>query len=373
MCLGSLASPKLSPSEPEEPFEPVGESCDEPPNGSDDNRSMNCASSVAPSLSTSSALLSSLSPAETIGTSRGDALATRKLNESIGAAGDGKREVETTGNLQSSTEAANMGASLSSTGGPQFVGGARGGKPSAASRLSFVDRKWLERCQVFGEMGDEVMPGAGNQEIQLEKKGGGGAEVGEGRENELKIQGDERGGKDEKEAEGETRGVGREEVFTSVTSDKIVTSDAPKPGRHARTSRRGGEEEEVTVGDGEQGEMSPPAPEYDGETSPKSKGTKKKGRKRRREGENSEGDMTQEGGVKKRRRNAKKDTGSDVNPNPAPEGGRKRRAKKKVEEGEEAEDEKETRIKEKVPQENLLGEIEEEFGSRRFRNTQPAR
>ncbi|XP_075995769.1 ATP-dependent DNA helicase Q4 [Genypterus blacodes] len=373
MSLGSLASPKLCPPEPKEPFEPfepVRESCDEPPNGSNNNRSLNCAAIVAPSLSTHSALLSSLSPLETVETLRGDALATRKLNESVGAAGDRKGEDESPGNQQSSTDAAKTRTSPGSRGGPLFIGGLRGGRSSAASRLSFVNRKWLERCQVFGEMGAEERPGAGNQEIQLEKQGGGEAEEGGGRKNESKIQRDERGGKDETEADGKTRR--REKESKSVTTDESVISDAPKPsGRHARKSE-GGEEAEMTAGGDQKRQMSPTVPEYDSETSPKPKGTKKKGRKRQREGENSEGDVTQEGGVKKRRRNTKKDEGSDVDPKPVKEEGRKRRAKKKVEEGEKAEEEKEPETKPKAPQENLLGEIEEEFGARRFRYTQPA-
>uniref|UniRef100_A0A4W6C3S5 DNA 3'-5' helicase n=1 Tax=Lates calcarifer TaxID=8187 RepID=A0A4W6C3S5_LATCA len=72
---------------------------------------------------------------------------------------------------------------------------------------------------------------------------------------------------------------------------------------------KGGGDEEVKRKGGEEtqrGLMSPPAPEGDGETSPKSKGTKKKGRKRQREGEDMEGEMTEEGGVKKKRRNGRK-------------------------------------------------------------------
>lgn len=52
--------------------------------------------------------------------------------------------------------------------GPADLGGLRiaatAGRPSPANRLNNVDKKWLERCQVFGELGAEEKPAAGNQE-----------------------------------------------------------------------------------------------------------------------------------------------------------------------------------------------------------------
>ncbi|XP_053190225.1 ATP-dependent DNA helicase Q4 [Scomber japonicus] len=79
--------------------------------------------------------------------------------------------------------------------------------------------------------------------------------------------------------------------------------------------------------------------------------------------------MTEEGGVKKRQRKGKKkEEGSDANTTPADGGGgKKRRTKKKGEEEDEAEEEK------APPQENLFGEIEGEFGTRRMSYSQPAR
>ncbi|XP_044028662.1 ATP-dependent DNA helicase Q4 isoform X2 [Siniperca chuatsi] len=400
-CLGSLASKTLQPVEPEElfePFEPVRESCEEPASAASScsnnisSKRSTCkvtssqnqsASSLASSPARSSALLSSLSSPCSVGTSEGHVGATGKLNESIGASGDKEENVETLGSPHGGISSAGVGTLTGLRGSPRCLGGFRGGmgvrgtggRPSPGSRLSFVDRKWLERCQVFGEMEAEVRPGAGNQEIDLEKSG----ERERGRETEGKIQGDERVGNEEINAEGLRRDAdsGRDEGIKSITSDKIVCDSAPKPALKHTAKGRGGGKEKVKRKGGEEMErgLTPPLmPEDNNETSHKSRGTKKRGRKRQREGESMEGETTEEGGVKKRHRNGKKkEESSDVNPSPAQEGGKKRRAKKKGDEDGNADEEKETKVPKKVPQENLLGEIEEEFGTKRMYRTQSVR
>ncbi|XP_019110342.1 ATP-dependent DNA helicase Q4 isoform X2 [Larimichthys crocea] len=390
-CLGSLDSPTLHPAEPEEqfkPFEPIGESCEEPGTSSsscsssntDSNsctskmiRSQNLNTScVPPSPARSSALLASLSSPGRGGTSRGDLGTTGKLNGSIGAAVDKKEDAETLGTPQKGVGSAGVGPLMGLRGSPQCLGGFRGGrgtggKPSPASRLGFVDRKWLERCQVFGELGAEVKPGAGNQEIDVEKR----AERERGRETDGKMHRDGKEEMDAEEARSETIDSRRDVASKSISSDKIVSDSL----QHTGKSRRG--EEEMKKKGGEEMETrltSPPVPEEDNEISHKPKGTKKRGRKRQREGEDTKGETPEEGGVKKRRRNGKKkEESSDVNPSPAQEGGKKRRRKKKGDEDEEAEEKKETKEPKKVPQENLFGEIEEEFGARRMYHSQPVK
>ncbi|TMS18200.1 ATP-dependent DNA helicase Q4 [Larimichthys crocea] len=390
-CLGSLDSPTLHPAEPEEqfkPFEPIGESCEEPgtsasscsSSNTDGNsctskmiRSQNLNTScVPPSPARSSALLASLSSPGRVGTSRGDLGTTGKLNGSIGVAGDKKEDAETLGTPQKGVGSAGVGPLMGLRGSPQCLGGFRGGrgtggKPSPASRLGFVDRKWLERCQVFGELGAEVKPGAGNQEIDVEKR----AERERGRETGGKIHRDGKEEMDAEEARSETIDSGRDVASKSISSDKIVSDSL----QHTGKSRRG--EKEVKKKGGEEMETrltSPPVPQEDNEISHKPKGTKKRGRKRQREGEDTKGETPEEGGVKKRRRNGKKkEESSDVNPSPAQEGGKKRRRKKKGDEDEEAEEKKETKEPKKVPQENLFGEIEEEFGARRMYHSQPVK
>lgn len=365
-CLGSLASKKLHPVEPEEPFqpfEPVRESCEEPANaansvsGSNNNsksitsKIINAQSQNALSLASpvrSSALFSSLSPPGSVGTSGGDAGASEELNKSTGASEDIKGNCKTLGSSHGGTGAADVGNLFGLRGSPQLLGGFRGGvggRPSPASRLSFVDRKWLERCQVYGEMVAEERPGAGNQEIDLTKKE---EERAGGKEIEEEKHGDHRGGKGAMVEEGERRetlDLGRNEGLKSITSDSKVSKSAPK---HAKGGEEVGEirEEENEMQRG----LTPPLTPED--ESPKSKVTKKRGRKRQREGENMAGEMTEEGGVKKRQRKGKKKKeSSDVNPSAAEGGGgKKRRTKKKVEEEGEAEEEKETKVPKKVRQ-----------------------
>ncbi|XP_059205936.1 ATP-dependent DNA helicase Q4 isoform X2 [Centropristis striata] len=380
--LGSLASKtpqKVEPEEPFKPFEPVRESCEEPPSATSSNissvskvigsQSQNY-SNQAPSPARSSAFLSSLSsPSKEVIV--GD---TGKLNESITAS------VETLGTPHKAFDEAGVGSLIGLRGSPRVVGGFRGGmgargKASPASRLSVVDKKWLERCQVFGEMGAEVKPAAGNQDIELEKRG---EREGE-KETETKIQGENKVGKQETDEKGERReavGDGRDEKFKSITSDKTVSGSAQKPSVQPTEKRKGKRETKVKKKGDEEMErgLTPPlTPEDDvNEASHKPKGTKKRGRKRQREGETTEGETPEEGGVKKKRRNVeKKEKSSDVNPSPAQEGGKKRRAKKKGDE--EGEEKKETKEPKKAPQENLFGEIEEEYEARRSYHTQPVK
>ncbi|XP_069550310.1 ATP-dependent DNA helicase Q4 [Brachyistius frenatus] len=378
--LGSLASIKLHPverEEPVEPFEPVRLSSDGPADAATSCSSSNnsgesskgivskfSASILAPPAR-SSGLLSSLSPQHTVGTSEGDA--TGVLNESNGALG-GKMEAETLKTLpHQGIDSADIGTPVGLKGSSQFLGGFKGeiigkgsgGRPSPATRLNFVDRKWLERCQVFGELGAEEKPGAGNQEMDVENR----RERERSQETGEEIQ---EGGRAEKEGTDAEGGDGR---FENITGDEIVSDGASKSaGRHSGKGKGGGEGKEKSKGgeEMERGQATLITPGDNNKNSPKSKG-KKRGRKRQREGGDMEGDTTEEGAVRKKRRNGKKkEESSDVSPAPGGVGKKKRTKKKGKEDGEE----KETKEPKKVPQENLLGEIDEEFGAKRLYRTQ---
>ena len=341
-CLGSLASKIQQSEETEEPFKPfqlVKEFSDEPSDAassgsitkigninsrvststvlSSQNQNV---SSPRPSSARSSALLLSLSPPRNKETSGEGFRTPGKLNDTIGAS-DKKSNSETIGTPRS-----------------QFLGGFRGGmaangtegRPSPVSRLSFVDTKWLERCQVFGEIVAEERPAAGNQEVQAERK--------EEREPQGEMQGGERVDKGEIAAEGERGEVidpGRDEGIKSINGDERGEDIVPKAARQPSKKGKGGEEEKEKKKRGEEMQREPTPPptlEDEGETTPKAQGTKKRGRKRQREGDDTEG------GVKKKRSVKKKEESSDLNPSPSREGGKKRRTKKKVEEdGEEEE------------------------------------
>uniref|UniRef100_A0A3Q1IGJ1 DNA 3'-5' helicase n=1 Tax=Anabas testudineus TaxID=64144 RepID=A0A3Q1IGJ1_ANATE len=393
-CLGSLASKTLHPVEPEEPFEPFRESSDESTDAASSCNSSNKSSvsnskgitselyngsSLTHSPTTTSPFLSSLSPPCSLGISRGDGETTGQSNESSAVSGDMKGNAESLGTLSRDIGSTVTSAGL--RGSPQFLGSFRGGrgiggKPSPASRLSLVDKKWLERCQVFGEMGEEKRPGAGNQPIDVEKRG----ESERGKETEQKeTQGDERVGNGKIQQDGEQRkgeaDLGRDEGCKNSTGDKIGSDTVPT--RQPTRKSKGGREEKEKRKQGEEmesGLIPPPTQEDDGLTSPKSKGTKKRGRKRQREGDDVDRETTEDGGAKKKRRNGKKkEQSGDVTYSPTEGGGKKRRAKKKGDENGEGEEDKETKAPKKVSQENLLGEIEEEFITRRMYHTQPIR
>ncbi|XP_051812041.1 ATP-dependent DNA helicase Q4 [Acanthochromis polyacanthus] len=364
--LGSLASKTFHPVEPEEPFEPfepVRQSSDGPADAASDSISSSInshlgASTLAPSPARSSAFLSSLSPSCTVGFPKEDATVTEKFNESRGASGENP---ETLGTPCRDFDTAGVETSVGFKGSPQIVRGFRGGivgkgfrgRPSPASRLSFVDKQWLERCQVFGEMEAEERPGAGNQEINVEKA----AEKEKEREIEEKIQGGDGVGKEESQRKG-SPDLGRDKTAALKSAQ-----------RHAG---KGGEEKEKRKR-GEEEEKGQTSLEDDTENGQKSKGTKKRGRKRQREGDDMDGDAAEEEGEKKRRRNnKKKEESPDVNPSSGQGGaGKKKRSKNKGEE--DGEEKKETKGPKKMPQENLLGEIDEEFGLNRTYRTQSVR
>lgn len=212
-------------------------------------------------------------------------------------------------------------------GSPQIFGAVRRGmvggtRPSPASRLSLIDRKWLERCQVFAEMEAEVKPGAGNHENLLHKR----------------VIKDKRVGSEEKDTEGrsDTGELGIDEGFKGTPTAKNTGIQTPKPSEFQMQDNVNSRGDMVETG------VIPSSKTEDGnELSNKSKDTKKRGRKREREGE-----ISVEGGVKKRQRKAKNEESSDVHLSPLQAGGKKRRTKKK-EDGE-TKEERDTKLPQKV-------------------------
>lgn len=354
--LVSKTPQKVEPEESFQPFEPLRDSSEELAGaasgcGTTNNISIESSTSKvigsqnpnvpcpAPSPARPSALLSSVS--------------------SSPGAGSSRRADETSGTPHKGVGETAVGTLMSLRGSAQVLGGCRrgigvsglGGKSSPASRLSFVDRKWLERCQVFGEMGAEVKPGAGNQEVEQENGGEGEG----GRETEGKIQTDDKVEGQEKDAEVIRRAVKdleSDKAFKGITSEETVCAATSSHQSTGKKRGEGGGEEKAKRKGGEymEKELTPPlTAEDDNKTSNRSKDTKKKGRKRQREGEKEEADTAEEGGVKKRRRNVKKtEESSNINPRPVHAGGKKRRAKKKGDEDEEEEEKKETKEPKKV-------------------------
>ncbi|XP_024130720.1 ATP-dependent DNA helicase Q4 isoform X4 [Oryzias melastigma] len=185
--------------------------------------------------------------------------------------------------------------------------GAGVGWPTPARRLSVVDRKWLQRCQVFGEMSVEERPAAGNQEMKPEER--------------LEENGTENDGRGKEKKDGGREG--------GAETEMKPVRDLETP-QLQRRKKRGDRKQEEDLTRGGVASVTPPD---DG--SLKSKKTQ---RKRQRQE-----DKPEEGGQQKKKRRS------------APQEPPRRE-----------EEEKRERPRE-PPRENLLGEIQEEFVTKGFR------
>ncbi|XP_077446236.1 ATP-dependent DNA helicase Q4 isoform X4 [Stigmatopora argus] len=202
------------------------------------------------------------------------------------------------------------GLAATDLGGPQVTSTV--GKPSLASHLSGVDRKWLERCQVFGELGAKEKPGGGNQDASQTN------------EKAVEDRADEKDSKTD-----------------------ISVNSAPLP----RTPPEYIDEAAAL-------------PQESDESLPKMKR-----KKRQRDAE-----AILEGGARKRRR--KKNLEDNVEKdeeNAQEEEGKKKARRKKAKEDSVLEDNKAVKVPNKVPQENLLGEVEEDFNAKRSYHARPVR
>lgn len=321
--LASPASATPQPVEPEdqfEPFEPFIESCEDPERTT---------SSVSDCSNHQSKSVSS----KTIGSQKENASSLSLL---------APRKSTLLSSLSSSPEKVEIsGQDVGLKETPQVLGGFRGGmggsgsRPSPASRLSFIDRKWLERCQVFGEMEADVKPGAGNQEVIM--KGG---DEG-GMQTNVQCERVEKGEKDAMRDATEN-----DEELKSISKDNDVIKSASKPS-HQTTAKNKNVKKKTDEEEG--GELTAlPIAEEENKLINRSKNSKKGGRKRQREEENAEGTLS-EGGVKKRRRNAKsKEETSGGDPDPAQAEGKKRKAKKKEDENREENADGHTKVPKKV-------------------------
>ncbi|XP_072304035.1 ATP-dependent DNA helicase Q4 [Eucyclogobius newberryi] len=332
---GSLASQSMPSKEPEEPFEPFT-SFTEPTTSISENK-------PAPSSGRKLSLISLLSPSKTL-------VASTKCVTNYQDEANGKTMQTPLKNM--ATEEPDLNGLKWSE---QFPNGFRGGikntpaKQSLANRLTHIDKKWLERCQVFGELGAEEKPAVGNKEVIIEQKEN--KEINQvdvekefSKDSSSKSRGSDDGNRDENMS----RGGQTSEVNHS--EGKAVQ----------RKSKKADNENRAVNIDVEPPGMTPPlTPEDDA----KAKSTKRKGRKRQREG--GEEVEAEETGANKKRRRKKKDVDADDNQSPKP--AKKRRAKKKGDDNEEEDDEvKKEKEPKKPPQENLFGEVEENFGARKL-------
>lgn len=284
---GSAASPQpLEPEDHFEPFTPFAETCDDPKNSdcSDFPSKCNTFKLIDSQNQNTSGL-----PTPRKSTPPPSSSASDK----VGVAGQDVVSKET----------------------PKVLGGFRGGlgcsgsRPSPASRLSVIDKKWLERCQVFGEMEAVVRPGAGNQEIIV--KGGDDGEI---------------------QANSQDHGADKE----AMINGKERTSECTGKMEGKNTRNENGCE---IIGEQLSEASTSPLAGGENERNDKPKSGKKGGRKRQREEEKVEGSPSDEGGVKKRRRNGKgKEGTTGGEPGPSRAEGKKRKAKEKDEDSQKGAD-----------------------------------
>lgn len=220
-------------------------------------------------------------------------------------------------------------------------------RQSMTQRLSCVDRGWLERCQVFTELRDEHKPATGNVDLPEKPR------IAENSAKSKKITGENVVSKD------------------STSPQDVSHVSAEKFPVHVdHTSGNADGETKPSVPEGQEGiEESSPSLETRKQTkkprsrtAPESKdpdyeqkAARKKGRKRQRETEEGEEQEGQAENVQKKRRTKKEFSSAEEKP------ARKGRKKKGTgdEEGESAPEIK-APPKSKMPQENLLGEVDEE-------------
>lgn len=314
---GSLASKVLHTVEPEEHFEPfkpepeLGDGVNSFSNTASVDESRRSVSSspfqiVKTSFPTrSSSLFSPLSPPCATET-------TGKENE---AAGDKEGNSHSDSPITSIDTGAAVGFKLS----PPLLGGSRGSlvkRPSLANRLSFIDSNWLERCQVFGELEAEEIPGGGNQEIPDKKL----------QEKDIL----------EEKAERDLKAEKNQSV--DFTEEKLANPVGDNTTNCAQEDAEEGKRVKAGEIDREQSSL---LPDDDSEDRQKSESTKKRMRKRQREGD----DMVEgvKEGAKKRRRNNKNKEESETLSSNSTDGGEGKKKKTKGKDPSEGDEEEATK------------------------------
>ncbi|KAJ0055103.1 hypothetical protein NL108_009036, partial [Boleophthalmus pectinirostris] len=295
----SLASWSVPSEEPEEPFEPFA-AFTETTNSISENEP---ALSPAPSTGRKSSLFSSLSPSKSLETT------TESSNYQNGNKVNGKT-IQTP--LKNNVEELDLNG-LKGT--PKFSNSYRGGiggkitaaKPFLANRMTHIDQKWLERCQVFGELGAEEKPVVGNKDVFIEQK----QDKKDKEELELKLNQVEIEKVYTKDSSSQSTGSdGGQEVklASSVLKSEVNKSEKQRVQRKRKSKTVDNEIKEMNM-DLEPSGMTPPLTSEEGV-----KATKRKGRKRQRQGEEEEGGGEEEvTEAKKKRRRKKKDADGEGN------------------------------------------------------------
>ncbi|MCJ8746110.1 hypothetical protein PDJAM_G00138050 [Pangasius djambal] len=234
-------------------------------------------------------------------------------------------------------------------------------RQSMTKRLSCVDRGWLERCQVFSEVRDEHKPVTGNLDLPEKDRivQSSAAATFSGSENvaaENCVSRDSASPQDESPVRTEKFPVDVD--HSSGTADRKVKldQDGIDESSSSLETKKQTKKPRSRKAQGSEG------PDYEQKT------VRKKGQKRQRETEEGEEQVGQAESVQKKRRTKKEDS--------AEEKPFKKGRKKKGRGAEDGASTAETKgpQKSKMPQENLLGEVDEEdVRAASSRNRNPVR
>uniref|UniRef100_A0A673KWK5 ATP-dependent DNA helicase Q4 n=1 Tax=Sinocyclocheilus rhinocerous TaxID=307959 RepID=A0A673KWK5_9TELE len=239
-------------------------------------------------------------------------------------------------------------------------------KQSMTKRFSSVDTDWLARCQVFDEVEEPQKPVAGNSELsQIENSVLQPTVKSETASNEGQTS--PKASLEKKKSSLSEDGVQKGPVV-SLVRNNVVDAELGSPGpdgeqvyqKNTAALMRDDEacsEEPKSASNAKKRKPRARKDQDSGDRAQAEGGKKTKGRKRQREGDDDDVHESeeQEGGVKKRRRTKKGEAAGEDQPK---KGGKR---KGKVEEEDDtASSEKKTTQKRAIPQENLLGEVDEE-------------
>ncbi|XP_058609422.1 ATP-dependent DNA helicase Q4 isoform X2 [Onychostoma macrolepis] len=237
-------------------------------------------------------------------------------------------------------------------------------RQSMTKRFSSVDSSWLARCQVFDEVEEPQKPVAGNSELsKIENSVLRPTVKSETASNEGQTS--PKASLDKKKSSLSEDGVQKGPV-ASLLRNNVVDAELGSPGPddeqvyQKNTAALMGDDEACSEEPKSASNTKKRKPrarkDQDSDDRAQAEGRKKtKGRKRQREGDDVDESEEQEGGVKKRRRTKKGEAAGEDQP--------KKRGKRKgkVEDEDDTDSsEKKTTQKRAIPQENLLGEVDEE-------------
>lgn len=237
-------------------------------------------------------------------------------------------------------------------------------RQSMTKRISSVDSGWLARCQVFDEVEEPQKPVAGNSELTINENSCLSPTV---RSETVSNQGQTSPKASLKKSKSSLSedGAQKSPVASSVRDIVLLDAKLGSPGTHGEQVYQ--KDTAALTGDDEMCSEETKSPEKITKRKPRARkdqdlgektqaegGKKTKGRKRQREGDDDVDESEeQEGGVKKRRRTKK---GGEDQPKKA---GKRKGKVDEEEEDDAASSEKKKTQNRAIPQENLLGEVDE--------------